>query len=90
MVTPRQGHTDEVTRLDIGILDSLIRRRHVSLYYTILCHMMSTPKVSNQSLPYGSIITRILKHFRVPIAEPVYLETRKLARSINYFCNRIL
>ncbi|KAH9792871.1 hypothetical protein KPL71_004323 [Citrus sinensis] len=82
MVTPRQGHTDEVTRLDVGLLDSLIRRQHVSLSYTILCHMLSTPKVTNQSLPYGSIITRILKFFRVPINKPVYLETRKLGREI--------
>ena len=44
--------------------------------------MMSTPRVSNRSLPYGSIITRILKFFRVPITEPVYLETRKLGREI--------
>ena len=49
LVTPRQGHTDEVTRLDVGLLDSLIRRRHVSLSYTILCHMLSTPWVSNRS-----------------------------------------
>ena len=82
MVTPRQGHTDEVTRLDVGLLDSLIRRRHVSLAYTILCHMLSTPRVSNRSLPYGSIITRILKYFRVPITELVYLETRKLGQEI--------
>ena len=80
MVTHRQGHTDEVTRLDVGLLDSLIRRRHVSLSYTILCHMLSTPRVSNRSLPYGSIITRILKYFQVPITKPVYLETRKLGR----------
>jgi len=82
MVTPRQGHTDEVTRLDIGLLDSLIRQRHVSLSYTIMRHMLSTPKVSNRSLPYGSIITRILNHFHVPIVEPVFLETRKLGRDI--------
>ena len=72
MVTTRQGHTDEVTRLDIGLLDSLLRRRHVSLSYTIMCHMLSTPKVSSRSLPYDSIITKILKHFRVPIVEPVF------------------
>ena len=82
MVTPRQGHTDEVTRLDVGLLDSLIHRQHVSLSYTILCHMLSTPIFSNWSLPYGSIITRILKFFRVLIIEPVYLETRKLGREI--------
>ena len=54
--------------------------------------MLSTPRVSNRSLPYGSIITRILKYFRVPIAEPVYLETRKLGReiisAIGYFKKR--
>ena len=80
MVTPRQIHTDEVTRLDVGLLDSLIRKRHVSLSYTILCHMLSTPRVSNRSLPYDNIITRILKYFRVLIAEPIYLETKKLFR----------
>ena len=82
MVTPRQVHTDEVTRLDVGLLDSLIRRWHVSLSYTIFCHMLSTPKVFNRSLPYGSIITRILKFFRVPFTESVYLKTRKLGREI--------
>jgi len=82
MVTPRQGHTDEVTRLDVGLLDSFIRKCHVSLSYTILCYMLSSPRVTNRSLPYGSIITRILKFFRVPITEPVYLETRKLGREI--------
>ena len=82
MVTPRQGHIDEVTRLDVGLLDSFIRRRHVSLSYTILCHMLSTPRVTNRSLPYGSIITRILKFFRVPITEHVYLKTWKLGREI--------
>ena len=47
MVTSRQGDTDEVTRLDVGLLDSLICRWHVSLSYTIFCHMLSTPRVSN-------------------------------------------
>ena len=72
MVNLRQGHTDEITRFDIGLLGSLIYRRHVSLSYTILCHIMSTPKVSNRSLPYGNIITRILNYFRVPIIEPIF------------------
>ena len=82
MVTPRQGHTDEVTSLDVGLLDSFIRRQHVSLSYTIFCHMLSTPKVTNRSLPYGSIITRILRFFKGPITEPVYIETQKLGREI--------
>ncbi|KAH9680417.1 hypothetical protein KPL71_026545 [Citrus sinensis] len=63
-------------------LNFSLSRRHVSLSYTILCHMLSTPKVTNRSLPYGSIITRILRFFKAPITEPVYIETRKLGRAI--------
>ena len=44
--------------------------------------MLSTPKVTNRSLPYGSIITWILRFFKVPITELVYNETRKLGREI--------
>lgn len=44
--------------------------------------MLSTPAVTNRSLSYGSIITRILRHFNVPFTEPVYIETRKLGRKI--------
>ena len=60
MITPRQRHANEVTRLDIGLLDSLIRGRQVHLSFTIVRHMLSTPNVSNRSLPYGSIISKIL------------------------------
>ena len=44
--------------------------------------MLSTTAVANKSLPYGSIITRILRHFSVPLTEPIYVETRKLRREI--------
>ena len=44
--------------------------------------MLSIPTVINRSLPYGSIITRILRYFHVPITEPVYVESRKLGREI--------
>ena len=84
MVTPRQGYSDEVTRLYVGLLDSLICGRHVSLSYTILRHMLSTPAVTNRSLPYGNMITRILRYFKVPITEHIFVETRKLGREIMY------
>lgn len=76
MITPRQGHTDEVTRLDVGLLDSLIRGRQVHLSFTLLRHMLSTAAVSNRSLTYGSIISKILRHFHVLLTEPVYVETK--------------
>lgn len=82
MITSRLGYSDEVTSLDVGLLDSLIQRRQVSLSYTILRHMVSTPVVTNRYLPNGSIITRILRHFNVPLTKPVYTKTRKLSREI--------
>ena len=44
--------------------------------------MLSTPTVNNRLLPYGSIITRILRHFRIPITELVYDETKRLRGEI--------
>lgn len=47
MVTPIQGHSDEMTRLDVGLLDSLLLQRRVSLSYIILHHMLTTPAMTN-------------------------------------------
>ena len=51
IVTPRKGHSDEVTCLDVGLLDCLLRRHLVNLGYIILRHMLSTPAVNNRLLP---------------------------------------
>ena len=44
--------------------------------------MLSIPAVSNKSLPYGSIISKILRHFHVPLTELVYVESKKIGREI--------
>ena len=90
MITPKQGHSDEVTKLDVSLLDSLIRRRLVNLLYAILCHMLSTPTVTNRSLPYGSIIIKILRHFHVPLTKPIYTEIRKLGKKIIFIPHHML
>lgn len=82
MVTPKQGHSDKVIMLDVGLLDSLIQRRKVKLAFTIMCHVLSTSTVTNRSFPYGSIITRILRHFQIPLTEPVFIKIRKLGKEI--------
>ena len=82
IVTPRKWYNDEVTRLDVGLLDCLLRRRPVNLGYIILHHMLSTPAMKNKLLPYGSIITRILRYFRIFIIERVYDETKRLGGDI--------
>ena len=77
-MTPRKGHLDEVTRLDVGLLDSLLSGRPINLGYVIVRHMLSTPTVNHRLLPYGSIITKLPRRFEVPILDAGYTETRRI------------
>ena len=65
-------------RLNVGLLDSLLERQPINLHYVILRHMLSTLGVNNQLLPYGSVITKILQHFHVPIRASIYVETKRI------------
>ena len=76
IITPRKGHSDEITRLDVGLLDSLFTGRPINLRYVILRRMLSTPSVNHCLLPYDSIISKILRHFQVPFWDVVYKETK--------------
>ncbi|KAH9801181.1 hypothetical protein KPL71_000929 [Citrus sinensis] len=78
IVTPRKGHSDEVTRLDVGLLDSLLTDRPINLGYIIVRHMLSTPAVNHRLLPYGSIITKILRRLEVPLLDTGHMETRRI------------
>ncbi|KAH9716703.1 hypothetical protein KPL71_021554 [Citrus sinensis] len=78
VITPRFGHADEVSRLDVAILDCILEERVLNIGYIILHHMLSTPSLAKRSIPYASIITRILEYFRVPITEPISLNSREL------------
>ena len=78
IVTPRKGHSDEVTRLDVGLLDSLITGRRINLGYVILRHMLSTPVVNHRLFPYSNIISKILWHFQVPLRDAVFKETKRI------------
>lgn len=40
-------HIDEVTRLDVALLDYILQRRWVNIGYVILRHMISTPVINN-------------------------------------------
>lgn len=79
MISPKSGHGDEVTRLNVTILDSVIEGKVLNIRYIILHHMLSILKISNCSLSFSSIITRILKHFYIPLDEPKTLGTKGLS-----------
>ena len=70
IVLPRSGHLDEVSHMDVAMIDCILRCRPVNLGYTIVRTMLSIPPLITRSLPYGHFITRILKFFEVPILEP--------------------
>ena len=63
IVTPRKRLSDEVTRMNVRLLESLIEKRPINLSYVIFRHMLSTPGVNHRLLPYSSIISKILRHF---------------------------
>ncbi|KAH9783541.1 hypothetical protein KPL71_009348 [Citrus sinensis] len=70
IVLPRSGHLDEVSHMDVAMIDCILRGRPVDLGYSIIYTMLSIPALITRSLPYGHFITRILKFFKVPILEP--------------------
>lgn len=60
------------------LLDSILEGMVLNLGNIIFQSMFSILGISKRSLPFGSIITRILKHFRVLITEPTFLNTKEL------------
>ncbi|KAH9763753.1 hypothetical protein KPL70_001275 [Citrus sinensis] len=70
IVLPRSGHLDEVSHMDVAMIDCILRGPPVDLGYSIVRTMLSIPALITRSLPYGHFITRILKFFEVPILEP--------------------
>ncbi|KAH9658467.1 CCHC-type domain-containing protein [Citrus sinensis] len=63
-------HLNEVSHMDVALIDCILRRRPVNLGYTIIQTMLTIPALITRSLPYGHFITRIIKYFDVPIQEP--------------------
>ena len=70
ILLPRSGHLDEVSHMDVALIDCILRRCLVDIGYSIVWTMLSIPKRITRSLPYSHFITQILKHFNVPIHEP--------------------
>ena len=62
----------------MALLDSILEGRVLNVGYIIVQHMLSALGIASWYLPFGSIITRILKHFRVPITKPTFLSPKEL------------
>ena len=70
IVLSRSGHLDEVSHMDVALIDCILKRRPVNLGYTIIRTMLTIPTLITRSLPYSHFITRLLKYFDVLIQEP--------------------
>ena len=62
----------------VALIDSILKHRPVNLGYTIIRTMLSILKLIIRSLPCGHFITRILKHFWVPINEPSFKDSKSI------------
>ncbi|KAH9724358.1 CCHC-type domain-containing protein [Citrus sinensis] len=82
IVLPRSGHLDEVSHMDVAMIDCILRGRPVNLGYSIIRTMLSIPALITRSLPYGHFITRILKFFEVPILEPSYRPSKGIGDEV--------
>ena len=69
-----------MTRIDVGLLENLLKRRPIKLGYVILRDMLSTYGDNHLLLAYGSLISKILRHFRVPIRDSIYVETKRIGK----------
>lgn len=78
IVPLRSGNLDEVSHMDVVLIDSIFRYCLVDFGYTIFHHMLSIPILPTRSFPYSYYITRILQYFQVSINKPSF----KLSKSI--------
>ncbi|KAH9672866.1 hypothetical protein KPL70_017899 [Citrus sinensis] len=82
IVLPRSGHLNEVSHMDVAMIDCILRGRPIDLGYSIIRTMLSIPALITRSLPYGHFITRILKFFEVPILEPSYRPSKGIGDEV--------
>jgi hypothetical protein len=64
---PRGGHREEVTYMDVFVLERLLKEKKFNLPYIMLKHMEAAcaPK---KNLPYGLLFTQIFRHFGVALS----------------------
>ena len=57
IILPKSGHLDEVSHMDVALIDSILRHRPVNFGYIIIRTMLSIPNLITHSLLYSHFIT---------------------------------
>ena len=64
-ILPKKGHYDEVTFMDLCLIDCMIRGRPINLSYIIIRNLIMTHDQKQKSIPYGQCLTTIFEHFEI-------------------------
>ncbi|GAB2270748.1 hypothetical protein Dimus_005618, partial [Dionaea muscipula] len=66
-VVPRAGKRSEAGFLDLTLMEYLIKGRQINLPKLMVEHISHAVSRANHALPYGMCLTKVLKHFQVPL-----------------------
>ena len=58
-ILPKKGHYDEVTFMELCLIDSMIQRRPINLPYILIRNMILAYDQKQKALPYGQVFTTI-------------------------------
>ncbi|GAB2296819.1 hypothetical protein Dimus_038444 [Dionaea muscipula] len=66
-LVPRAGKRSEAGFLDLALMEHLIKGKKVNLPKLMIQHISHAVNQANHGLPYGMCLTKVLKHFQVPL-----------------------
>ena len=64
-ILPKKGHYDEVTFMELCLIDCMIQRRPINLPYIMIRNMILAYNQKQKALPYGQVFTTIFEHFDI-------------------------
>ncbi|KAF9662218.1 hypothetical protein SADUNF_Sadunf18G0030400 [Salix dunnii] len=87
-ILPKKGHYDEVTFMELCLIDCMIQRRPINLPYIMIRNMILAYNKKQKALPYGQVFTTIFEHFDIlltgtdkkPYSDKTEIDTTTLTR----------
>ncbi|KAF9663445.1 hypothetical protein SADUNF_Sadunf17G0050800 [Salix dunnii] len=87
-ILPKKGHYDEVTFMELCLIDCMIQRRPINLPYIMIRNMILAYNQKQKALPYGQVFTTIFEHFDIllmgtdkkPYSDKTEIDTTTLTR----------
>ena len=64
-ISPKKGHYDEVTFMELCLIDCMIQRRPINLPYILIRNIILAYDQKQKALPYGQVFTTIFEHFEI-------------------------